>query len=341
MLRKIFFLCFVVFSFGIFCFARDNNVFYESENDRILQLIEDERKQEELYAKKQEEKRLKKLKKLEEKEKKKLLKSANKSKKDSYEENSFNVSSQSSTNLDDMENFDVLADYVKNKQNDIEKEKRKETHEDRTFNVVESGLKNSDNLDNRDGAFSNNALSETKFKNFEVVKKIPSKSKFNDRNDEIIVLRDAGLKTFKESVKSTNKVSKKNVTNKSRREISKGKKSNDLRKQRFKSNKNVKQVYFRNDSSYITDESKKVLDSNVLWLKHNTRYKILIVGHTDKLGKTEYNLKLGQDRANNVKEYFIKSGIDNTRIQTISYGSFRSKTLRNEFDRRVEILLYI
>jgi len=325
------FFCFVIFSFDVFCFASDDNVFYESENDRVLQLIENERMEEELYAKKQAEKKLKKLKKLEEKEKKRLMKSKNRSNSnDDFYSN--NLKEEVSINSNNLENFDVLSfDYVKNKQKNskesVNTENIKTGKED---NVASFALDSKDNNSNKDISYKK-AEHKEKFKNFEIVTKVSS----DDKSGEVIVLKDPSVdKLEKKLVKRP-----KNGINKGRLK-NKYKKSNALRKQKFEFNKNIKPVYFNNDSSYIASEYRKILDSNILWLKRNPMYKILIIGHTDKLGKMEYNIKLGQDRANAVKKYFIQSGIYGSRIQTISYGFFKSKFLSNKVDRKVEILIY-
>jgi len=347
--QKKFFLCFLIFGFNIFCFANGDNVFYESENDRVLQLIENERMQEELYAKKREEKRLKKLKKLEEKEKKRLKKSLDKSKKPLNRDERLYSNELPENSIDsNMENFDVLSfDYVKNKQENFTRESTKKDmsteNNKETYLDVSNGVENISRSDTDD----NSSKDIEKIKNFEIVTRIPSNSnstlsgKINDKNDEIIILRDHSLKNLeKKVVKKHNKISNNVKNNKIIINNVKSKKNKNLRKQKFEFNKNVKPIYFKNDSSYITNEYKKILDSDILWLKHNSIYKILIVGHTDKLGKVEYNIKLGQDRANAVKKYFIKSGIHSSRIQTISYGSFKSKYSGNNLDRKVEILVY-
>ncbi len=321
---KNFFLCFVIFSSSFFCFAKNDDIFYESENDRVLQIIENERMKEEMYAKKQEEKRLKKLKKLEEKERKKLLKSANRDKTSTDDLNYKNKSYQNSnTSFDDVENLDVLAfDYVKNKQKNDNKKDENLGNNFEKQNIVSSQIEN--NVSNSVPKPKN----EETFKDFKIVTKGS-----NDNSRPVVILQGSNLKEihFDKSHKNINKNSKKSFNNN---------KARTLRKQKFEFNKNLKPVYFKNDSSYISNNYKKVLDSNVFWLKKNSLYKVLIIGHTDRLGKTEYNIKLGQDRANSVRKYFIQSGIQTSRIQTISYGDFKSKNERADADRKVEILIY-
>jgi peptidoglycan-associated lipoprotein len=59
------------------------------------------------------------------------------------------------------------------------------------------------------------------------------------------------------------------------------------------------------------------------WLKANPTAKVQIEGHCDEKGTVEYNMALGDRRANAVKTYLIKSGIEKGRIDTISYGKER------------------
>jgi peptidoglycan-associated lipoprotein len=86
---------------------------------------------------------------------------------------------------------------------------------------------------------------------------------------------------------------------------------------------NFEIVYFAFDKSDLSDESLKSLKNNVSILAKNTSLKIVIEGHTDNRGTSDYNLSLGWQRALKVKEYYISLGIDPQRIRTISYGSER------------------
>lgn len=82
-------------------------------------------------------------------------------------------------------------------------------------------------------------------------------------------------------------------------------------------------VFFELNSAILTDESQQVLDRQVAWLKDNNKAKITIEGHTDERGTREYNLALGDRRANAVKDYLMSSGIKRSRITTVSYGKER------------------
>ena len=73
----------------------------------------------------------------------------------------------------------------------------------------------------------------------------------------------------------------------------------------------------------LRDDARKALDRNVEWLKANPTVRVQIEGHCDERGTEEYNLHLGERRANSVKQYLVKSGLDAARLFTISYGESR------------------
>lgn len=79
-------------------------------------------------------------------------------------------------------------------------------------------------------------------------------------------------------------------------------------------------VFFSYDSFEISDESKKILDTQVSWLKNDEKIKITIEGHCDERGTREYNIALGEKRANSAKEYLVNNGINENSISIISYG---------------------
>jgi peptidoglycan-associated lipoprotein len=85
--------------------------------------------------------------------------------------------------------------------------------------------------------------------------------------------------------------------------------------------RNLKIVYFDFDKSDLTNDSLEVLKENAAYLSKRPSLKIVVEGHTDNRGTSEYNLSLGQRRALKVKDYYVKFGIIPGRIATISYGS--------------------
>ncbi len=79
-------------------------------------------------------------------------------------------------------------------------------------------------------------------------------------------------------------------------------------------------IYFDFDKFSIRDDMKPALERNAEWLKKNTAVKVKLEGHCDDRGSDEYNLALGDRRANSAKKYLANLGIDASRISTISYG---------------------
>jgi peptidoglycan-associated lipoprotein len=82
-------------------------------------------------------------------------------------------------------------------------------------------------------------------------------------------------------------------------------------------------VFFGFDSAELSASAFAKLEKQVALLKADEMIFVTIEGHTDELGTREYNLGLGDRRANQVKDYYIASGIDENRIKTISYGKER------------------
>ena len=83
---------------------------------------------------------------------------------------------------------------------------------------------------------------------------------------------------------------------------------------------NVQTIYFDFDESEIRADQISRLESNASWLKQHQGVKFTIEGDCDERGSEEYNLGLGDRRANRVKEFLIKEGVDPSSIRTVSYG---------------------
>ncbi|MGF1477709.1 MAG: peptidoglycan-associated lipoprotein Pal [Geminicoccaceae bacterium] len=79
-------------------------------------------------------------------------------------------------------------------------------------------------------------------------------------------------------------------------------------------------IYFAFDSSVLDARSEGILQQQAEWLQSNQNVSMTIEGHCDERGTREYNLALGDRRANAVKEYLVALGIDSERLLTISYG---------------------
>ncbi|MCB9092644.1 MAG: peptidoglycan-associated lipoprotein Pal [Halobacteriovoraceae bacterium] len=85
----------------------------------------------------------------------------------------------------------------------------------------------------------------------------------------------------------------------------------------------ISTVYFAFDSATISDAARATLDANSEYLKSNSDVQVQIEGHCDERGSVQYNLALGERRANAVRDYLVAMGVDSARITTISYGKER------------------
>jgi peptidoglycan-associated lipoprotein len=86
-------------------------------------------------------------------------------------------------------------------------------------------------------------------------------------------------------------------------------------------------VFFDFNKADIKNEYKKPLDVVADWLKSDTNIAITVEGHCDERGTREYNLALGQRRAEAVKKYLTVKGVNPSKIRTISYGKERPEFL--------------
>ncbi len=82
-------------------------------------------------------------------------------------------------------------------------------------------------------------------------------------------------------------------------------------------------VYFAYDSYSLNSTARGVLKASAQWLKDNSSATAQIEGHCDERGTTEYNLALGERRANAAKDYLVRLGVDAGRLSIISYGEER------------------
>jgi len=89
-------------------------------------------------------------------------------------------------------------------------------------------------------------------------------------------------------------------------------------------------VFFAFDRFDVEPDQKKTLDAQAAWLKKYSSVTVTVEGHADERGTREYNLALGERRANAVKEYLIFQGIDAKRIKTVSYGEERPVALGSD-----------
>jgi peptidoglycan-associated lipoprotein len=70
----------------------------------------------------------------------------------------------------------------------------------------------------------------------------------------------------------------------------------------------------------LRDDAKDILKKHAQWLKEHPSVRLIIEGHCDERGTSEYNLALGQKRADSAKAYLVQLGIDPSRIETVSFG---------------------
>ena len=79
-------------------------------------------------------------------------------------------------------------------------------------------------------------------------------------------------------------------------------------------------VFFATNESVLTTAARDILRKQAAWLRKNSKITIVLEGHADERGTREYNLALGERRANAAKDYLMTYGISGKRISTISYG---------------------
>ncbi|HWS14995.1 MAG TPA: peptidoglycan-associated lipoprotein Pal, partial [Candidatus Methylomirabilis sp.] len=82
-------------------------------------------------------------------------------------------------------------------------------------------------------------------------------------------------------------------------------------------------IHFDFDKSFIREDAKPKLSKVAEYMKKNKDAKILIEGHCDERGTSEYNMALGDRRANSAKKYLTALGINGKRLSTVSYGKER------------------
>ena len=86
-------------------------------------------------------------------------------------------------------------------------------------------------------------------------------------------------------------------------------------------------VFFDFDKYNLKDEARATLEAQAAWLQKYPNVTVTIEGHADERGTREYNLALGERRANSAKDYLVFLGIDPGRITTVSYGEERPVAL--------------
>ncbi|OGR76126.1 MAG: hypothetical protein A2X32_02535 [Elusimicrobia bacterium GWC2_64_44] len=94
----------------------------------------------------------------------------------------------------------------------------------------------------------------------------------------------------------------------------------DIRGGDFQSFETIKTVTFDYDRYELSEESRATLQANAVLLKARKDWTVLVEGHCDDRGTIEYNLALGQKRAKSVRDYYVRLGVPEGVMGTISYG---------------------
>ncbi len=107
---------------------------------------------------------------------------------------------------------------------------------------------------------------------------------------------------------------------------------------------NIQNIYFDYDKSNIRSDAREILKANAEIFTKNSSATIVVEGYCDERGTTEYNMALGERRAQETKQYLENLGINASRIETISYGEERPLDSRSTEEawaqnRRVQFLL--
>jgi len=104
----------------------------------------------------------------------------------------------------------------------------------------------------------------------------------------------------------------------------------------------VEPIYFGLDRSAVPQAERAKLQAALKWLQENAGKNLVLIGHCDWRGTAEYNLGLGDRRANAVKRYLESLGADSHRLETLSKGSTDAKQAGSESewqkDRRVDFV---
>src|SRR5258708_12282087 len=89
-------------------------------------------------------------------------------------------------------------------------------------------------------------------------------------------------------------------------------------------------VYFDTDQSVVREDGRQTLSKQAEWLKKYTNYPITIEGKCDERGTREYNLALGERRANAVNQYLVAQGVPAQPVNTTSYAQARPEVLASD-----------
>lgn len=91
-------------------------------------------------------------------------------------------------------------------------------------------------------------------------------------------------------------------------------------------------VFFSTDSSTVSADQRPTLERQAAWLAQYPQAQVMVEGHADERGTREYNLALGQRRANSARDVLVAQGVAGSRISSISYGKDRPAALGSSED---------
>ena len=89
-------------------------------------------------------------------------------------------------------------------------------------------------------------------------------------------------------------------------------------------------VFFDTEMHTLDDRARATLDTQAAWLQRNPNVSVTIEGHADERGTREYNLALGDRRANSAKNYLVAKGIAASRLNVISWGKERPEAIGSD-----------
>jgi len=85
----------------------------------------------------------------------------------------------------------------------------------------------------------------------------------------------------------------------------------------------LEDIQFAYDQSDLTDQARATLERNAQWMRSHAAAKVRVEGHCDERGTVEYNLALGERRAQATRDYLVSLGVEAGRLSTVSYGKER------------------
>jgi peptidoglycan-associated lipoprotein len=92
----------------------------------------------------------------------------------------------------------------------------------------------------------------------------------------------------------------------------------------------IEDVFFDYDRHHLRDDARRLLEANARILQSDSMVNLILEGHCDERGTVEYNLALGERRAQSVRSYLEQLGIDPNRLRTVSYGEERPFALGHD-----------